>query len=133
MVCGSIGFGGIEDIRKLYAFLESEGFSVINHLIEKGMDYSYIQDFREEKDLAKEIVTHDLEYINRADVIAVIANSPSYGTAIEMFVAKNKAKKVVLLATKPIPTPWPIHFSDYIVKSNAELIEMLHDLEKIMQ
>lgn len=130
MVCGSIGYSGIGDIRNLYTLLEREGFSVVNHLMDKGMDYSHIQDFRDKKDLANKIVSHDLDYIRKSDVIAVIANSPSYGTAIEMFVAKNLAKKIVLMAKEPVPTPWPIYYSDYVVRSEAELVNLLYDLEK---
>lgn len=47
MVCGSIGYGGIEKIRKLYTVLTEKGFNAINHLLEKGMDYSHTYDFRD--------------------------------------------------------------------------------------
>jgi nucleoside 2-deoxyribosyltransferase len=132
MVCGSIGYrgGGIEDIRNMYSLLESRGFSIVNHTSQNnGMDYSGIKDFRNKIELSRQIVNLDLEYIEKTDAIIVIANGPSYGTAIEMFVAKRSGKKVILLAKDPIPTPWPVNFSDYRVTNEGELIELLDQLQ----
>jgi hypothetical protein len=36
MVCGSIGYGGINEIRRLYAILREKGYDIVDHLIEKG-------------------------------------------------------------------------------------------------
>jgi hypothetical protein len=131
MVCGSIGYrGGIDDIRKLYSFLEGKGFSIVNHLLQnKGMDYSGITDFRDKAELSRQIVSQDLKYIEEIDVIIVIANGPSYGAAIEMFIAKKYGKKIILLAKDPVPTPWPIFFSDYRVTNEAELVKLLDQLQ----
>jgi hypothetical protein len=69
MKCGSIGYGGINDIKNLYALLVSNGFSMAD----------------------------DLKYIESSNVVVVVANGPSYGTAFEMFVAKSLGKKIILL------------------------------------
>jgi nucleoside 2-deoxyribosyltransferase len=129
MVCGSIGYGGVNDIKNLCAFLESKGFSIVDHMVHTGMDYSHISDFRDKQDLSRKIVNHDLKYIENSDAVVVIANGPSYGTAIEMFVAKSSGKKIILLAKDPVPTPWPVYFSDHIVTSEDQLIKILHNLE----
>jgi nucleoside 2-deoxyribosyltransferase len=134
MVCGSIGYNrrrGAHDIKDMYIFLQSKGFSIVDHMVreEEGMDYSDIMDFRDKPDLSRKIVEYDLEYVKKADVIVVIANEPSYGTAIEVFFAKKSGKKVILLAKDPVPTPWPINFSDYIVNDEDQLIELLHQLQ----
>jgi hypothetical protein len=34
------------------------------------------------------------------------------------------------LAKDAVPTPWPVHFSDYIVGSENELFDLLNNLEK---
>ncbi|MDP9288491.1 MAG: nucleoside 2-deoxyribosyltransferase [Thermoproteota archaeon] len=130
MVCGSIGYGGIDDIRHIYTFLDTEGFDIVDHIVGKGMDYSDIKDFRNKKELSQQIVNHDLEYVKKADVLVVLASMPSYGAAIEMFVAKNSGKKIILLAKDPVPTPWSINFSDYVVTTVEELIKLLWDLKK---
>lgn len=129
MVCGSIGYGGINEIRRLYALLREKGYDIVDHLIEKGMDYSDINDFRDKKELSHEIIKHDLEYVNKSDIIIVVANNPSYGTAMEMLIAKEGGKKVIVLAKDPIPSPWPINFSDFIVKDESELIKLLDKLK----
>ena len=133
MVLGSIGYGGIGDIRDMYDFLERNGFDVVRHIEEKGMDYSHITDFRYEKGLSKEIVDHDLSYVRKADVMVRVHNGhASEGSAIEMYVARSEGKKVVMLAKEPIPTPWTVHHCDYVVESEDELIRTLHMLEKEM-
>jgi nucleoside 2-deoxyribosyltransferase len=126
MVCGSIGYGGIEKIRGLYTVLKEKGFDTINHLLEKDMDYSHINDFRDKRKLSQAIVEHDLDCIDNADVLVVILNSPSYGTAMEMLIAKDKGKKIVLLAKDSVPTPWPIYVSDFIVRDEQELFQLLY-------
>src|SRR5574341_1636114 len=125
MVCGSIGFGGVSKIKGLYLLLEKEGFSVLNHIVSEKMDYSYIHDFRYQKGLAVKIVRHDLKYVKKADIIVVLANKGSYGTSIEMYIAKKAGKKVILLADKAIPSPWPVNFSDYVVTTKKDLVELL--------
>ena len=133
MVCGSIGCGGINEIKNTYAFLLNHGFSIVDHIVHKGMDYSHITDFRDKQALSSKIVQHDLKYIESSDIVIVIANDPSYGTAIEMFVAKSLGKKIILFAKDPVPTPWPIHFSDHIVTSEDQLVLTLRNLESSLR
>jgi hypothetical protein len=130
MVCGSIGYGGIDEIERLYSFLLKEGFDIVDHLVSKGADYSDIKDFRDKKELSHQIVNHDLEYVKKADVLVVLGNRPSYGAAIEMLIAKSSGKRVVLLAKDPLPTPWPVNFADDITTSEEELFKLLHNLEQ---
>jgi hypothetical protein len=47
-----------------------------------------------------------------------------------MFVGKTSAKRVILFAKDSVPTPWPINFSDDVVKSEEELVKVLHKLEQ---
>ena len=130
MICGSIGYGGLWYIEDLYSFLCSKGFDVVNHIMDRRMNYSAIKDFRRRKRLSGKIVEHDLNYVRQADVLVVIADRPSYGTAIEVFIAKKYGKKIILLAKDPIPTPWLVNFSDYILTSQDGLVRLLHKLEK---
>jgi hypothetical protein len=131
MVCGSIGCGGIDEIGRLYSFLLTEGFGIVDHLVSKGADYSDIKDFRDKKELSHQIVNHDLEYVKKADVLVVLGNRPSYGAAIEMFIAKSSGKRVVLLAKDPLPTPWSVNFADDITTTKEELFELLYRLEEV--
>lgn len=94
----------------MYSVLRRKGFDTVDHLVHEKMDYSDIEDFRDRKELSRQIVSHDLQYIQEADIIIVMANRPSYGTGIEMYIAKASDKKVILLADDPVPTPWPVYF-----------------------
>jgi hypothetical protein len=94
MVCGSIGYGNANDIKDMYTLLRSKGFSLINHIIHEGMDYSDIRDFRDKRELSHQIVNHDLQYIEKSDVIVVIANGPSYGTAMKCMLQRILEKKL---------------------------------------
>ena len=62
----------------------------------------------------------------------MLTNGPSYGAAIEMIIAKEMTKKVILLAKNPVPSPWPINFADYIVTSDNQLTKLLDNLQKNM-
>ena len=132
MVCGSIGYGGVDEIRRMYSLLLEKGFEIVDHLVHKGMDYSDIRDFRDKKELSQQIVSHDLQFVEKADVIVVLTNRPSYGAAIEMYIAKNSNKTVVLLASDPVPSPWPVNFSDYLVRNEDDLIILLEALRNDM-
>jgi len=37
---------------------------------------------------------------------------------------------VVLLANDPVPTPWPVNFSDYVIRKEDDLIILLEELRK---
>lgn len=128
MVCGSIGYGGILKIRELQQFLIQKGFDVVDHISEEGMDYSHIKDFRFDTDLSEKIVSHDLNFIDKIDILVVLLEGPSFGTAIEMNEAKRRGKKILSLAEREIPTPWPIFLSDKIAASKDELILNLKQL-----
>ena len=94
------------------------------------MDYSHINDFRDKPELSKDIVEHDLKHVSMADVLVVIAVSPSYGAGMEMAIAKNNCKQIILLASYPLPTPWPVYFSDFVVKDEQELFQLLIKMER---
>jgi nucleoside 2-deoxyribosyltransferase len=92
---------------EINTFLLNHEFSILDHIVHKRMDYSRTTDFRDKQDLSSEIVKHDLKYIESSDIVIVIviANGPSYGTAIEMFVAESLGKQIILFAKDPVPTP----------------------------
>lgn len=77
MLCGSIGYGGINEIKDLYTLLVNKGFSVIDHIVHTGTDYSHIKDFRDKQDLSFKIINSDLKYIENSDAIVAIANGPT--------------------------------------------------------
>ena len=123
MVCGPIGGVGIDKILEMREFLEKKGFETVKQF-SNGKDYSSTRDFRKKTALVKKIIKHDLDCIKKADILVVLPE-PSFGASIEMFVAKNAKKKVVLFSNKPVPSPWPVGFSDIVVTSKKELVRKL--------
>ena len=59
----------------------------------------------------------------------MLAKNPSYGTAMEIFAASRSGKKVILFAKNPIPTPWLIHFTVYVVTSQQVLLRLLKEIK----
>lgn len=123
MVCGPIGGVGIGKILQMRDFLESKGFETVKQF-STGKDYSHIRDFRKRTKLVKKIISHDFECIKKADVLVVLPE-PSFGASIEMYVAKCWKKKIILFSDKPVSSPWPVGFSDFVVTSRIELVRRL--------
>ena len=69
--------------------------------------------------IADEIVAGDLEDVKACDVVLANCPKPSWGTAMEIRMAKAEYGKtvVVVLPEGTIPSPWLIHHSDVIVTS----------------
>jgi len=127
LVCGSIGYGGVSRMKEVQSFLTRQGFSVIDQTA-AWMDYSEVKDFRGRRDLAERIVRRDLDAVEEADVVVAVCEAPSFGTAVEMFVAKQQGKKVVLFSEKEVRSPWPVRFSDRAATSVRDLLEVLREL-----
>ncbi|MCX8189355.1 MAG: nucleoside 2-deoxyribosyltransferase [Nitrososphaeria archaeon] len=128
LVCGPIAYGGIERIRWLQKILAQELFEVIDQFQSKEMDYSNVKDFRDNKKLAKTIVSNDFSFIEKSDLIVAICDQPSFGTAIEIYYAKMLGKSVIVLNEAEQPSPWPIAFADIIVKDVNSLLKVLKKL-----
>ena len=128
MVCGPIGDRGIRRILKMIEFLEKNGFQTIKQFSKAKEDYSHIHDFRRKKELAQKIIRHDYSCVKKADVFVVLPE-PSFGAAIEMFLAKKLKKKVILFSDKPMSSPWPIKFSDFVITNKNDLVTILNRIK----
>lgn len=128
IICGAVGYGGIEKIRELQKFLREKGYEVIDQF--RDADYSYVEDFREFQELSNKIVEADLKKIEEADVLVLIADSPSFGAAIEAFSFSMKGRTVIAYAENPVRSPWSLVFAKRVCKSREELLEVLKDLRE---
>ncbi len=126
LICGSVGYGGKEEIKELQKILRDKHFEVLDQLT---LDYSQIDDFREAKELCEEIVEHDLKYCDEADVIVLLASRPSFGAMGEAVISSMKGKVVVTYSPEKVRSPWPIKFSNYVAKTRSELISILRSIE----
>jgi 7-cyano-7-deazaguanine reductase len=126
MVCGSIGYGYAEEIKRIQRLLRDHGYEVLDQF---GWDYTHVEDFRDKPDLCGEIVRRDLELCEKADVIVLIAHNPSFGAMAEIILSSLKGKKIIAFCPKKVKSPWPIYFADVIVKSEDELVEALKSIK----
>jgi len=126
IVCGSVGYGGAEEIRRLQSLLRERGYEVLDQL---KLDYSGVEDFRDKRELWGEIVRSDLEFCDEADVIVLIAHRPSFGAMAEVVISAMKGKPVVAFCPKAVRSPWPLYFSTAIAKDEDELLRALETLK----
>lgn len=127
IVCGAIADKGISKIRKIQSLLKEKGFHVIDQISDE--DYSKVKDFRDKKNLADEIVKHDLDFIKESDIVVALIDRPSFGVAMEIYFAKNLGKKVIIMSKRRVPSPWPIAFSDRITRDEEQLMLVLRELQ----
>ncbi len=126
LICGSVGYGGKDEIIELQKILREEGFEVLDQLT---LDYSEVDDFRENRDICEKIVKHDLKYCDEADIIVLLALRPSFGAMSEAIISSMKGKIVVTYSPEKVRSPWPIKFSNYVAKTKSELISILKSIE----
>jgi hypothetical protein len=84
---------------------------LVNFLDPMRRDYRGIED-----KYPGEIVEGDKTDIKNSDVILVLANVPSWGTAMEVFFASSLGKRIVCVCGKDNPSPWLKYHSDYITR-----------------
>ena len=70
-------------------------------------------------------VQRDLDDAEKCDVMIVYLPKLSAGACMEMFYAKRKGKKVIVISEMECLSPWIIVHSDKIVKRVAELEDVL--------
>jgi len=129
MVCGPVGDTGPRKIEKMEIFLKRNGFPITGQYGEGRKNYSEMGDFRARKKLSRRIVKDDLKFVRKADVLVVLPE-PSFGAAMEMFVGRKLDKTIILYSEKPMPSPWPIYFSNFVVTSRKSLLDILHKIDK---
>jgi len=123
IVCGSVGYGGIEKIRELQEFLRKKGYEVIDQF--ENTDYSYVDDFRDKLELCKKIIQIDLKLIDKVDVLVLIADHPSFGSAIEAYNFSMSGKPVIAYAENKVRSPWSLFFTQKVCKKKEELVEVI--------
>ncbi|MFB3889815.1 MAG: nucleoside 2-deoxyribosyltransferase [Candidatus Bathyarchaeia archaeon] len=77
---------------------------------------------------AESFVQRDLDDADRCDVMIVYLPRLSAGACMELFYAKRKGKKVVVVSDMPCLSPWIVVHSDRIVKRLADVEQALREL-----
>lgn len=78
---------------------------------------------------ASGFVQRDLDDAERCDIMIVYLPKLSAGACMELFYAKSKGKKVIVVSEMECLSPWIITHSDAIVKSFDALGEALKKIQ----
>jgi len=70
-------------------------------------------------------IKRDLEDIDRCDILVAYMPKLSAGTCMELFYAKMKRKKTVVISSIENPSPWIVAHADVILKDIKELEDFL--------
>lgn len=74
-------------------------------------------------------VQRDLDDAERCDVMIVYLPKLSAGACMELFYAKRKGKKIIVISKMECLSPWIMVHSDAIVKSFSELEDALKKIQ----
>ncbi|MCW3994807.1 MAG: nucleoside 2-deoxyribosyltransferase [Candidatus Bathyarchaeota archaeon] len=72
-----------------------------------------------------DFIQRDLEDADRCDVMVVYLPILSAGACMEMFYAKRKGKKVIVISENKCLSPWIVFHSDVIIKGFSDLEDAL--------
>jgi nucleoside 2-deoxyribosyltransferase len=110
--------------------------------ISHKLDFDVIDPWKREKCLYKgdaecwwntyetyDFVQRDLDDADRCDIMVVYLPKLSAGACMEMFYAKRKGKKVIVVSDMPQLSPWIIVHCDVIIKSFDQLEEALGEFK----
>ncbi|MEM1515015.1 MAG: nucleoside 2-deoxyribosyltransferase [Thermoproteota archaeon] len=73
----------------------------------------------------RDFIRRDLEDIDRCDALIAYLPRLSAGTCMELFYAKLRGKRTIIVCGIKNPSPWIIEHSDIIVRNFRELEEVL--------
>jgi nucleoside 2-deoxyribosyltransferase len=101
------------------------GFEVIDPWKRERVLYNGTEECWWDKVPVFDFIQRDLDDADRCDVMIVYMPVLSAGACMEMFYAKRKGKKVIVVSEQKCLSPWIVFHSDKIVKSFIQLEEAL--------
>jgi hypothetical protein len=107
------------------------GFDVIDPWNRERVLYNGTEQCWWDKVPTFDFVQRDLEDAQRCDFMVVYMPKLSAGACMEMFYAKRKSKKIIVVSQMECLSPWIVFHSDMIIKSFGELEEALKDLSSL--
>ena len=108
---------------------EAAGFEVIDPWKRERVLYSGTEECWWDKVPVFDFIQRDLDDADRCDVMVVYLPILSAGACMEMFYAKRKGKKIIVVSGLPCLSPWIVFHSDAIIKDFSALSEALEKLK----
>ena len=103
----------------------NSGFEVIDPWLRERVLYKGDETCWWDKVPTFDFIQRDLDDADRCDIMVVFLPQLSAGACMEMFYAKRKGKKVIVVSEIACLSPWIIAHSDMVLKSFDELEEVL--------
>ncbi len=121
-----IGMEKQQDYRKTITdIVEKTGFEIIDPWKRERVLYNGTEQCWWGKVPTFDFVQRDLDDADRCDIMVVYLPVLSAGACMEMFYAKRKGKKVIVVSSLPCLSPWIVFHSDLIIKDFSQLEEAL--------
>jgi nucleoside 2-deoxyribosyltransferase len=111
--------------EKITAILVRMGFDVINPWLREKVLYKGDEECWWNKVPTFDFIQRDLDDADRCGIMIVYLPKLSAGACMELFYAKRKGKKVIVVSEMECLSPWIIAHSDMIVKNFDQLEEAL--------
>jgi nucleoside 2-deoxyribosyltransferase len=117
-----LGMESSQEYRvKITDILVKEGFEVIDPWKREKILYQGDERCWWEKVPTFDFIQRDLDDADRCDIMVVYLPMLSAGACMEMFYAKRKGKKIIVLSEIACLSPWIIAHSDKVIKSFYQL------------
>jgi len=111
--------------RTITKIILNSGFEVIDPWLRERVLYKGDETCWWDKVPTFDFIQRDLDDADRCDIMVVFLPQLSAGACMEMFYAKRKGKKVIVVSEIACLSPWIIAHSDMVLKSFDELEEVL--------
>lgn len=117
-----IGMEKQQDYRKaITKTVEKMGLEIIDPWKRERVLYNGTEECWWDKVPTFDFVQRDLDDADRCDIMVVYLPILSAGACMEMFYAKRKGKKIIVVSEIKCLSPWIVFHSDMIIKSFNEL------------
>jgi Nucleoside 2-deoxyribosyltransferase like len=111
--------------QKLSEIIVNAGFDVIDPWLRERVLYNGDERCWWDKVPTFDFIQRDLYDADRCDVMVVYLPVLSAGACMELFYAKRKGKKIIVVSEIECLSPWIIAHSDTVVKNFVQLEEEL--------
>ncbi len=111
--------------EKITGVLARTGFDVIDPWLREKVLYKGGKEYWWNRVPTFDFIQRDLNDADRCDIMVVYLPKLSAGACMELFYAKRKGKKVIVVSEMECLSPWIIAHSDVILKSFSQLEDAL--------
>lgn len=117
-----------QDYRKtITEVVEKLGLQIIDPWKRERVIFNGTEECWWDKVPTFDFVQRDLDDADRCDIMVVYLPILSAGACMEMFYAKRKGKRIIVVSPIKCLSPWIVFHSDRIIKSFDELEEALKE------